>query len=138
MKIFFFCFLFFSNKIKFILGENFFDYEEENSKKLNLFCSISSKWENFYGLTHFTYDKIPKDLCTHLLIDFNNSILFNLTLYQFKIIDSNLKIILTININNFNFVINKLNEYIIKKYIHGINIYIDQFSNNTIYLIQVC
>ncbi|CAF4660262.1 unnamed protein product, partial [Rotaria sp. Silwood2] len=59
------------------------DLKEKSSKKV-LFCSVSSNVKIYYGSRRFTLNKIKLDLCIYLLIDYNNSLFFNINLKIFS------------------------------------------------------
>jgi len=83
-------------------------------------------------------DKIDPHLCTHLLIDHNSSLFSASISDRLKNINSNLKILLTINADD-NGNINQWKEEIKNKKADGINININsnKFSDKTAELIKV-
>lgn len=109
-----------------------------SEKQSNIFCSISSNVDKYSNTIKFTLDKINPYLCTHLLVD-NNSSIFSPEIFdQFKIKNSNLKFILTFNIDE-NSDTDQWKEDLKIKKADGINIYINSnlFSNKIIDLIKV-
>ncbi|CAF4405689.1 unnamed protein product, partial [Adineta steineri] len=65
----------------------------------NVFCSVNSNADTYYGSTQFTLDQIDTNLCTHIIIDHNNSLFSASVSDQLKSQNSDLKFLLTINSN---------------------------------------
>ncbi len=83
-------------------------------------------------------DKIDPHLCTHLLIENNSSLLSASISDRLKDTNSNLKILLTINVDD-NDNIDQWKEDVENKKADGLNININSntFSNNITELLQV-
>jgi hypothetical protein len=122
----------------FILVSRNINNPQSQLTQKNIFCSVSSKADEYPDLIHFTLDKIDPHLCTHLLIDNHSSLLTALTSDQLKTTNSNLKILLTFNANE-NGTIEQWKEEMKKKKTDGINIHINAnaFSDRITDLIKV-
>ncbi|CAF3892236.1 unnamed protein product, partial [Rotaria sp. Silwood1] len=94
--------------------------------------------KTYYSSIPFTLDKIDVRLCTHLLINCNSSLLSSSISDKLKKINSNLKILLKIQLNDDDININQLKIDINDKKVDGINININSktFSNNITEIIK--
>ena len=121
-----------------LVTKNIKNVQGNSKQKKNIFCSVSSEAQTYYGPVQFTLDKFNPHLCTHLLID-NNSTLFSASISdQLKNTNSNLKILLTFD-SNENLTGEQWNEIIKNRKADGINIDIDAntFSDDFLDKIKV-
>jgi hypothetical protein len=114
------------------------DSSSNGEQRQHVLCSISSKVQTYRNPIRFTLDKIDARLCTHLLIDYQNSLLTTSISRQLKMSNKNLKILLSISSNDL-FDIEQLKDIMKKKNADGFNIDVvnDRSTKNITELIQV-
>ncbi|CAF1311435.1 unnamed protein product [Adineta steineri] len=102
----------------------------------NVFCSVNSNADTYYGSTQFTLDQIDTNLCTHIIIDHNNSLFSASVSDQLKSQNIDLKFLLTIN-SNENITINQWEDLLEKNKADGINICMDSKTITHDFLKQI-
>ncbi|CAF3871503.1 unnamed protein product, partial [Adineta steineri] len=102
----------------------------------NVFCSVNSNADTYYGSTQFTLDQIDTNLCTHIILDHNNSLFSASVSDQLKSQNTDLKFLLTIN-SNENITIDQWQDILEKNKADGINICMDSKTITHDFLKQI-
>lgn len=109
-----------------------------SSPETRILCSISAKADTYRNPIRFTLESINARLCTHLLIDYQSTLLTPSSVQQLKSNNTGLKILLTIpNSDNIN--VDQLVQLLQGQNADGINLYItgERSSRDITELLQV-
>ena len=109
-----------------------------SSPATRILCSISAEADTYRNPIRFTLENVNARLCTHLLIDYQSTLLTASAVQQLKSNNTDLKVLLTIP-NSDNIHVDQLVQLLERENADGINLYItgERPSRNTTELLQV-